>query len=68
MQNVNLGQQLDSIQEPGILVSLFNSSDPVVHKNIFGIARFDLAKRTFQFTPDRSRGRQHAGPAHHAGS
>ena len=28
MQNVNLGQQLDSIQEPGVLVSLFNSSDP----------------------------------------
>jgi hypothetical protein len=23
----------------------------VVHKNIFGIARFDLNKRTFQFTP-----------------
>jgi DNA-binding beta-propeller fold protein YncE len=51
MQNVNLGQQLDSIQEPGVLVSLFNSSDPVVHRNIFGIARFDLAKRTFHFTP-----------------
>jgi len=41
MQNVNLGQQLDSIQEPGILVSLFNSSDPVIHKQMFGIARFD---------------------------
>jgi DNA-binding beta-propeller fold protein YncE len=51
MQTVNLGQQLDSLQEPGVLVSLFNSSDPVVHKNIFGIARFDLAKRTFKFTP-----------------
>jgi DNA-binding beta-propeller fold protein YncE len=51
MQNVNLGQQLDGLQEPGIHVSLFNSSDPVVHKNIFGIARFDLNKRTFQFTP-----------------
>jgi DNA-binding beta-propeller fold protein YncE len=51
MQTVNLGQQLDGLQEPGILVSLFNSSDPVVHKQIFGIARFDLAKRTFQFTP-----------------
>jgi DNA-binding beta-propeller fold protein YncE len=51
MQNVNLGQQLDGLQEPGVMVSLFNSSDPVVHKNIFGIARFDLDKRTFQFTP-----------------
>jgi DNA-binding beta-propeller fold protein YncE len=51
IQNVNLGQQLDSFQEPGVLVSLFNSSDPVVHRQIFGIARFDLDKRTFHFTP-----------------
>jgi DNA-binding beta-propeller fold protein YncE len=51
MQTVNLGQQLDSIQEPGVLVSLFNSTDPVIHKQMFGIAKFDLAKRTFQFTP-----------------
>lgn len=51
MQNVNLGQQLDGLQEPGMYVSLFNSTDPVVHKPIFGIARFDLNKRTFQFTP-----------------
>jgi DNA-binding beta-propeller fold protein YncE len=51
MQTVNLGQQLDGLQEPGVLISLFNSSDPVVHKQIFGIARFDLDKRTFHFTP-----------------
>jgi DNA-binding beta-propeller fold protein YncE len=51
MQNVNLNQQLDSFQEPGVLVSLFNSADPVVHRQIFGIARFDLDKRTFHFTP-----------------
>jgi DNA-binding beta-propeller fold protein YncE len=51
MQNVNLSQQLDGLQEPGVLVSLFNSSDPVIHKQMFGIARFDLDKRTFQFTP-----------------
>jgi DNA-binding beta-propeller fold protein YncE len=51
MQTVNLGQQLDGLQEPGFHVSLFNSTDPVVHKPIFGIARFDLNKRWFQFTP-----------------
>jgi DNA-binding beta-propeller fold protein YncE len=50
-QSVNLGQQLDGLQEPGFHVSLFNSTDPVVHKSIFGIARFDLNKRWFQFTP-----------------
>jgi DNA-binding beta-propeller fold protein YncE len=51
MQTVNLGQQLDGLQEPGVQVSLFNSTDPVVHKQVFGIARFDLDKRTFNFTP-----------------
>lgn len=49
--NVGLGQWLDSIPEPGMLVSVFNSSDPIVRRNIFGIARFDLTRRTFQFTP-----------------
>jgi DNA-binding beta-propeller fold protein YncE len=34
-----------------MLISVFNSQDPVVHRNIFGIARFDLIKRTFDFTP-----------------
>ena len=34
-----------------MLVSVFNSQDPVVRRNIFGIARFDLTKRTFEFTP-----------------
>jgi hypothetical protein len=30
---------------------LFNSSDPIVRRSIFGIARFDLTRRSFQFTP-----------------
>ncbi len=51
MQNIGIGGSLDSIQEPGFLISLFNSQDPIVHRNIFGIARFDLTKRTFDFTP-----------------
>jgi len=51
MQNIGIGGSLDSIQEPGMLISVFNSQDPVVHRNIFGIARFDLIKRTFDFTP-----------------
>lgn len=51
MQNIGIGGSLDSIQEPGMLISVFNSQDPVVHRNIFGIARFDLTQRTFSFTP-----------------
>jgi DNA-binding beta-propeller fold protein YncE len=50
MQNIGIGGSLDSIQQPGTLVSVFNSQDPVVHRSIFGIAHFDLTKRTFQFT------------------
>jgi DNA-binding beta-propeller fold protein YncE len=51
MAQVGFGGSLDSIQEPGKLVSLFNSSDPIVRRNIFGIARFDLTNRNFDFTP-----------------
>ena len=51
MQNIGIGGTLDSIPEPGMMVSVFNSQDPVVHRTIFGIARFDLTKRTFDFTP-----------------
>ncbi|HEY2018836.1 MAG TPA: hypothetical protein VGH38_35265, partial [Bryobacteraceae bacterium] len=39
---VGFGGQLDSISEPGQRVTLFNSSDPVVHNRVFGIGRFDL--------------------------
>jgi len=39
MAQVGMGGSLDSIQEPGTLVSLFNSSDPIVRRSIFGISR-----------------------------
>lgn len=51
MANVGLGRTLDSIQQPGMLISVFNSQDPHVHRNIFGIARFDLSERHFEFSP-----------------
>jgi len=51
MANVGIGRTLDSIQEPGMLISVFNSQDPIVRRNIFGIARFDLTRRTFEFSP-----------------
>lgn len=51
MSNLGIGRSLDSIQEPGMLISVFNSQDPIVHRSIFGIARFDLNKRTFEFSP-----------------
>src|SRR5260370_25515143 len=51
MAQVGMGGSMESMQEPGMLVGLFNSSDSIVRRSIFGIARFDLTKRTFQFTP-----------------
>jgi DNA-binding beta-propeller fold protein YncE len=51
MMNVGIGRSLDSLERPGMLVSVFNAQDPIVHRNIFGIARFDLMNRTFRFVP-----------------
>jgi DNA-binding beta-propeller fold protein YncE len=51
MESISFGGQLDSIAEPGIYVSVFNSSDPVVHARLFGIGRFDLNSRKMDFSP-----------------
>ena len=50
MENVGFGGGLDSIADPGARISLFNSSDPVIHSRLFGIARFDLNSRQMNFT------------------
>jgi DNA-binding beta-propeller fold protein YncE len=51
MEHVGFGGLLDSISEPGKYVSLFNAADPVVHNNLFGIARIDLVTRQVDFKP-----------------
>ncbi|WP_241241957.1 hypothetical protein [Sphingobium algorifonticola] len=51
MENVGFGGGVEAIRTPGQYVSLFNAADPYVHNKIFGVARFDLAKRAFAFTP-----------------
>jgi len=51
MEDIGFGGQLDSIGEPGMHVSLFNSSDPIVHNHLFGIGRFDLNTRQMTFDP-----------------
>ena len=51
MEQVGFGGLLDSIREEGRRISLFNSSDPIVHNHVFGIARFDLSSRQFDFNP-----------------
>lgn len=51
MENIGFGGQLDSISESGMHVSLFNSSDPIVHNRVFGVGRFDLNTRQMTFDP-----------------
>lgn len=51
MENLNFGAMLESIRTPGQRVSLFNSADPYVHNRVFGIGRFDLNSRQFEFSP-----------------
>ncbi len=46
---VGMGQEIDALQEPNELVTVSNSIDPIVHRTIFGIARFDLNRRNFDF-------------------
>jgi hypothetical protein len=41
----------DPNEEPGKLTNVFMSSDPYVHRPVFGIAKIDLATLKFDFTP-----------------
>ena len=51
MERVFLRPGDDPFEEPGTVLGLFNSTDPVVHRSIFGIAKLDLSKRSVEFTP-----------------
>lgn len=46
-----VGGDLDPWGDPSVMTSTFQSTDNVVHRGNFGLARFDLNKRTFEFTP-----------------
>ncbi len=51
MENLGLGGMQEALSQPGQRVSIFNYSDPIVHNRVFGLARFDLNTRKFDFTP-----------------
>ncbi|HWC98867.1 MAG TPA: hypothetical protein VG456_19035 [Candidatus Sulfopaludibacter sp.] len=51
MENLGLGGMQEALSDPTQRVSLFNYSDPIVHNRVFGLARFDLNTRKFEFTP-----------------
>jgi DNA-binding beta-propeller fold protein YncE len=51
MDSLSLSVLDDPNETPGKVMSIFNASDPYVHRNIFGIAEIDLSKQTFDLTP-----------------
>ncbi|KFD27351.1 hypothetical protein IH86_15265, partial [Sphingobium yanoikuyae] len=50
LENVGFGGSLETLRTPGQYVSLFNAADPYIHSKMFGLARFDLNSRQFDFT------------------
>lgn len=51
MENLSFFLEEDPNEAPGKITSVFNSSDPYVHRQVFGIAEIDLASLKFDFTP-----------------
>jgi DNA-binding beta-propeller fold protein YncE len=51
MENLRFGGDLDLINEPGEHIAVLMSSDPIVHNHVFGLARFNLSTRKFDFDP-----------------
>ncbi len=51
MGPINFGSGIDPHDDPGTMTSMFISSDPYVHRRIFGIGKFDLNTREFTFSP-----------------
>ncbi|HEY3741467.1 MAG TPA: hypothetical protein VGL53_16560 [Bryobacteraceae bacterium] len=50
-ETVSLDGDLDPWGDHSIVTASFVSTDPIVHRAVFGIARIDLNKRTFDFHP-----------------
>jgi DNA-binding beta-propeller fold protein YncE len=48
---IRMGSGDDPNEDPGVVTSVFNATDPVVRRRIFGIARLDLNTRKLDFTP-----------------
>jgi hypothetical protein len=51
MLNLSLNLVDDPNEVPGKVIGFFNSSDPFVHREVFGIAELDLTNLSFDLTP-----------------
>ncbi len=51
MSRVNFVPEIDPHDAPDSVNALFQTEDPYVHRQIFGLAKFNLNTRTFEFNP-----------------
>jgi WD40 repeat protein len=51
MSRVNFVPEIDPHDLPDAVTALFQTEDPYVHRQIFGIGEFNLNTRDFKFTP-----------------
>ncbi|MGC2659410.1 MAG: hypothetical protein WA324_15750 [Bryobacteraceae bacterium] len=51
MEDITFQPEVNPDEPPDILTGIFTSSDPVVHREIYGIATFHLNEQKFNFTP-----------------
>ncbi|MCJ2183800.1 hypothetical protein MTR62_14020 [Novosphingobium sp. 1949] len=51
VQDASFDSTLSLLDDPGKYVSLFTAQNPYTNNKVFGIARFDLSKRTYTFDP-----------------
>jgi WD40 repeat protein len=51
MENITFAPEVDPADGPDTLTGIFNTDDPIVHREIFGIATFQLNERKFDFKP-----------------
>lgn len=51
MESVSFGGGVEALRNPDEYVSLFNAEDPYIRNKIYGVGRFNLANKTFDFRP-----------------
>lgn len=51
MESVSFGGGVEALRNPAEYVSVFNAKDPYIHNTIYGVGRFHLADKTFDFKP-----------------
>lgn len=51
LEGAGFGGMQEALSQPGERVTIFNYADPIVHNKVFGLAKFDLNTRKFDFKP-----------------